>query len=110
MINKHHTTGGRVDFVTDQYPTLSIKYAERQRREKKGSLQVEIYIVSSKQKCPRQWSKFLSLGSNKTNLVEFFVREWSTPDYNSMLGTSVLYVTSGKKCWNLISSLDGVIQ
>ncbi|CAC5415490.1 unnamed protein product [Mytilus coruscus] len=59
----------RIDFVTDQYPTISIKNLERDRRSLGG--QIITIISRPSQSCPRQWKKFLSVGRNKVALVEF---------------------------------------
>ena len=47
----------RVDFVGDQYPEISIKNIERDRRCSSGQLAVN--INSPQQLCPGQWKKFV---------------------------------------------------
>ena len=57
----------RIDFVTDQYQSVSIKGIEYEKRGRSGQLAVE--IRSPQQLCPRQWKKFLANCLKKTNLV-----------------------------------------
>ena len=65
----------RVDVVTDQYPTISIKSPERQLRSKGGEIRIK--IDSGSQKCPVQWKKYLSCSANKVNLVEYLSEDWA---------------------------------
>lgn len=64
----------RLDFVADQYPSISIKNIEREKRGRSGQLSVQ--ITSPQQLCPRQWKKFIANGLNKTNLMEFLADVW----------------------------------
>ena len=100
------THGPRVDFVVDRYPDISIKAAERSKRAKSGSLAVN--ITHRTQKCPSQWKKFLSVGHNKTTLVQFLLREWSSNVnlYAPRLHNRQLFVTSQASCV-VLSSPDG---
>ena len=66
----------RIDFVTDQYQSVSIKGIEYEKRGRSGQLAVE--IRSPQQLCPRQWKKFLANGLIKTNLMEFLADVWGT--------------------------------
>lgn len=90
-----------VYFVTDQYKDGSIKSYERERRKSSGS--VRIRLERSDQKRPKQWSKFLKDGENKSELVEFLYKEWSHPlKYANILGRRILYVNHGSyfhKIW-----------
>ena len=86
----------RFDFVVDQYPTISIKNAERGKRASKGTLQVK--ITQGSQKCPRQWQKFLSLGENKTQLAHFLFKEWSSKKYARKLRFRKFVVSHGEEC------------
>ena len=63
----------RIDFVADQYPDVSIKNTERDKRGSTGKLMIT--ISSPQQMCPRQWKKFLASGSNKTALLNFLANE-----------------------------------
>lgn len=53
----------RHDFVTDQYPQISIKNLERSHSADGGSQHVQIYGLD--QRTPTQWKKFLSEGKKK---------------------------------------------
>jgi len=98
----------RIDFIADQYPGTSIKDLEHYKREKSGKLTVQ--ITSPQQLCPCQWKKFMSEGTNKTNLMEFFVHDWSTnQNYINELGDRMLFITHGELCTN-ISVQEGLIS
>lgn len=55
----------RVDFVTDRYPTVSTKNAERLHRAASGTYTVS--ILSDQQKVPKQWKKFMSVAFMKNS-------------------------------------------
>lgn len=97
----------RVDFVTDQYPQISIKYVERAKRSQKGVIKVS--IQSPDQKCPTQFSKYLSLGQNKTDLVHFLFREWNQDCNSALLQNVMLFVAHGNQCHRLTSAGDQVV-
>ena len=66
--------GARLDFVVDQYRSPSIKAGERHARAKtRGS--VRLRILSSAQKTPIQWKKFVANSENKTDLLHFLAVE-----------------------------------
>ena len=69
----------KTDLIIDQYHDVSIKNPERERRCAGGSIQIAINHGS--QKCPTQWRKYLSDGSNKANLASFLVQVWQKPEY-----------------------------
>ena len=52
----------------DQYPDVSIKNPERERRGAGRSIQIA--INHGNHKCPTQWKKYLSDGSNKEDLQQ----------------------------------------
>ena len=85
----HHAT--RVDFVTDQYPSISIKNAEREKRAATGHEIINIYAAN--QSTPRQWKKFLSHGKNKVSLVRFLCQAW---ERSTMAEDMELYVCVGQ--------------
>ena len=95
----------RIDFVVDQYPQVSIKTCERNRRSQQGVLKV--LINHRDQPCPLQWKKYLSLDENKVALVSFLVKEWSRPEYAASLQHRSLFVTHGNYCTKM-SSTDGL--
>ncbi len=66
-----------VFFVTDQYLVGSIKSFERAKRGKSGSLRIR--IERREQARPRQWSKYLKDGQNKTELIQFLLDDWADP-------------------------------
>lgn len=63
-------------FVTDQYWDQSIKNCERNRRAATGSIRVT--ASRPDQKLPKQMKKYLSLGSNKEELVDFLLEDWKS--------------------------------
>ena len=64
-------------FVTDQYWKHSIKSCERDnRRANTGSICVT--VIRHEQKLPKQMKKYLSVGENKEELVEFLFKDWSS--------------------------------
>ena len=54
---------------------------------------VRILIASRSQKCPTQWKKYLSVDSNKLELAEFFVKEWTRQKYAERLRHGLFCVT-----------------
>lgn len=87
----------RIDFVADQYPDVSIKNTERDKRGSTGKLLIT--ISSPQQMCPRQWKKFLASGSNKTALLNFLANEWTSNNkYAEIIGNRIVFVTHGPKC------------
>ena len=94
----------RVDFVTDQYPQISIKYVERAKRSQKGVIRVT--IQSPDQKCPTQFSKYLSHGQNKSDLVHFLFREWSQDCNSDLLQNVMLFVAHENQCHRLSAAGD----
>jgi hypothetical protein len=98
-----------IDLVADQYPEISIKNTERHKRGRDGELVVN--ISSPEQFCPRQWKKFMANGRNKTNLMNFFVKEWSNnPRFGDMIGERTIYVTHGAKCTKLLKRENGTVS
>ena len=93
---------GRVDFVCDQYPTCSIKSAERQRRAQ--STAPVVRITGPEQRLP-QWKTFMSVSENKVGLIDFLVASWSTSTMARYFKQRKLYVTVGNHC-RLLTSPD----
>ena len=49
---------------------------------------------------PKQWSKVLKLGSNKTAIIQFLVEEWKKDTCSTFIPDNCdLYATSGAECW-----------
>ena len=92
----------RIDFVGDQYPAISIKNTERNKRSRDGQLVVN--VTNGQQLCPRQWRKFLANGKNKTNLLSFLLREWSeNAVYAQKIKDRTFFVTHGDNCTKLVA-------
>ena len=75
-------TATRVDFVTDQYPDLSIKNTEKRKR-------VHPF-------CHKQSSSALPSpnGTNKIRLIHFLVNKWSTSKYAENIGLCRTHLNS----------------
>ncbi|PIK38210.1 hypothetical protein BSL78_24949 [Apostichopus japonicus] len=82
-----------VHFVTDTYPAVSIKNAERKKRATHGSQLIKVYG----QVIPQQWKKFLSNGQNKEALIKYFFETWSTMQ-GSLLYDMKVYLAHNQKC------------
>ena len=94
---------GRADFIIDQYPEISIKNIERdQRATRSGS--VRINISGGAQKCPQQWSKFLSIGANKSELVHFFAHR--VEQGFVQLGVAQWVFIVCVRCWCMLSTVS----
>ena len=90
----------RTDLIMDQYPDVSIKTPERECRGAGGSIQIA--TNHGNQKCPTQWKKYLSDGSNKANLATCLVQKWQQPEYFLMFADfGSLFVTHGMECHKL---------
>ena len=89
------TRSNIVHFVPDRYREKSIKDAERDRRGAEESNVVKIY--SPTQKTSQQWSKYLSCGKNKENLLNFLYESWCKVDIN-VLGKISLVVGHNDEC------------
>ena len=91
----------------DQYPDVSIKNPERERRGAGGSIQIA--INHGNQKCPTQWKKYPSDGSNKANLASFLVQQWQKPEYLIRFEDfGSLVVTHGMECHKLTAGENGI--
>ena len=98
----------RIDFVADQYPSVSIKNIERKKRGRTGQLAVQ--ITSPQQLCPRQWKKFLANGLNKTNLMEFLADVWGTDRrFAERIGERAVFIAHGESCSKISVEAQGNI-
>lgn len=95
-----------IHFVTDRYPEVSIKNAERQHRAASGSQ--KIHISKPDQPIPKQWKKYLAHGYNKENLVNFFFETWKKVDVAVLKGVTVVF-THGEQCHSLTPLIGSVI-
>ena len=96
-----------VDVVFDVYFDVSIKNAERCKRSStpEGVRYKNIlpgYPIKS-------WKKILSIQSNKTEVVNFIVSEWKKPQFTFRLGSKVMFVTQGSKCWKLTATCSSAV-
>lgn len=96
-----------VDFVIDNYYTLSIKGGERTKRgdtSKTGARQLQ--IINGEVKVPStslKWKAYLSSGPNKRALLQFLVTTWQR---STLPGSVIIYATSEKKCTKLLFAPD----
>ena len=83
-------------------------YPSRTQRERRGAGgSIRIAIDHGNQKCPTQWKKYLSDGSNKANIASFLVQEWQKPEYFVRLAYfGSLFVTHGMECHKLTAATD----
>ena len=97
------TESKRVDVVSDAYRDVSIKNVKRSKKECKAADGVKYknilagYVIKS-------WSKFLSVSSNKTELVKFLLGQWQSEEFRLKLSDSTMYVTCECECWKLDSA------
>ena len=98
----------RIDIVFDTYPDVSIKNAKRSKRSARSE------SVRYKNILPghpiKSWSKFLTVSSNKTEVVKFLVTEWKKYGFTYKLGNRSLFVTHNEECWKLQSSSISLCQ
>ena len=99
----------RIDMVFDVCFDVSIKNAERAKR---SSCPEGVKYKNILPACPiKSWKKFMfmSIQTNKTEVVHFLMSQWKRSEYTSKLGNKVLYITEGSKCWKLTTgSTDNV--
>ena len=86
---------------------MSIKNIESEKRSHGD--QLVMYTISGQQRCPLQWKKFLGCGSNKTNLLDFPVQEWSNSQLAAKIGDRTLYIAHGKPCTKLTINTGSII-
>ena len=99
----------RTDLIMDQYPDVSIKNPERERERRGTGGSIQIFINHGNQKCPTQWKKYLSDGSNKANIAYFPVQEWQKPEYFVRFAYfGSLFVTHGMECHKLTTGENGI--
>ena len=58
-------------------------------------------LLSSGQKCPKQWKKFLSNKENKTSLADFLLQHWSGNSYAHSIGRRIIFFEAGDLCVTL---------
>jgi hypothetical protein len=100
MVLKEGAGSKRIDVVFDRYQDISIKNKERESRGKDSGIKIN-NITSSQ--IIRQWKKFLGQNSNKTCLITYLVKEWSTPKCTEKLNGKVLFATCEENCYKISS-------
>ena len=80
--------------------------AERQKRVSSGVQAIS--ILSDKQRVPRQWKKFLGVGSNKESLIRFLVEYWQRSSPEAFKGIEV-YATTANKCCSFKPNVESVM-
>ena len=66
---------GEVIFVTGQCFEMSIKGEERDKK-RASTRQIRITASIKDQTAPKKFKKYLSVGANKTNLLQFLLNDW----------------------------------
>lgn len=87
----------RVDVVFDTYPSVSIKSLEHKRRAASVGAAQQRMIYGPEQTLPKQWKNFLTSGTNKETLIEYFVTAWSSVS-PSTLGDMLVFIAHGTQC------------
>ena len=80
MYKSVKSNASNVMFITDQYFETSIKGGERERRASTG--QIQITASRCDQPAPKQFKNYLAVGANKTELLEFLVKDWTHPRHS----------------------------
>ena len=96
-----------IDVVFDVYQEIRIKNAERVKRSSgsEGVSYKNIMLGYQIQK----WNKFLTISSNKSELVQFLVCQWKKQEFREKLSERTMFVTMQDQCWKLGSiSCDNV--
>lgn len=96
----------RVDFVSDRYPEKSLKSEERHKRASSGQQVVKIF--SKDQKVPIQWKKYMSVGQNKEELIDFLYDFWCSCPIEEYNGIEI-YVSHKDQCHRLAPRRDTLI-
>ena len=87
-------------FTMDQYWDTSIKSYERNQRATSGSIRVT--ASRRDQKLPKQFKKYLSVGVNKQELIDFLLLDWSTyPKHHQLIRNKTIYFTKRKDAFKL---------
>ena len=87
-------------FTTDQYWDASIKSCERNRRATSGSIRVT--ASRRDRKLPKQFKKYLFVGVNKQELIDFLLDDWSThPKHHQLNRNKTIYFTTRKDAFKL---------
>ena len=63
-------------FHTNYYLNQSVKAMERERQSAYGITTIK--VARKDQVTPKRWQKFMRHADNKTDLIDFLLRDWST--------------------------------
>ena len=97
------TESKRVGVVIDMYRHVSIKNAERSKRECKAADGMKCKNILARYGI-KSWSKFLSVSSNKAELVKFLLEQWQSEEFRRLkLSDCTMYVTCEYECRSLNS-------
>ena len=84
----------------DQYWHASIKSCERNRQATSRSIRVT--ASRRDQKLPKQFKKYLSVGVNKQELIDFLLDDWSTPPkHHQVIRNKTIYFITRKDAFKL---------
>ncbi|KAJ8023132.1 hypothetical protein HOLleu_38227 [Holothuria leucospilota] len=103
-----HYQSTSVHFVSDTYPSISIKNAERIRRAATGTQIIKIQESGTSQKRPTQWKKYLSASENKEAFVNYLYLTWAKLP-TSFFKNVTVYIAHGAKC-HALSSVNGLVK
>ena len=106
LAQHHHSI--TVHFVTDTYPDISIKNAQRIHRAATGVQVVKIQATNTNQKRPTLWKQFLSAGKNKEELVRYLFSAWTKTPASTFRNVTV-YIAHGREC-HAIGPVNGTVQ
>ena len=87
---------------------MSIKNAEREKRKEKQASVIRLKVDRGSTKTPKQFKKFVSVGKNKENLIEFFFDHWKTL-HPRFLQAVELYFAHGCECHKFKASGSDLI-
>ena len=94
ITSRPRTTVDTIYFVTDQYRENSIKSYERSRRSQSGTIRMK--IERRDQRLPKQFQKYLRDAENKSDVISFLFRDWSSnQEYMELLRNRKLYINVG---------------
>ena len=74
-------SSAHIFFIIDQYWKVSIKSCEHNKQGRSGS--IKFTAMRTEKKLPKQQKKYLSLGSNKEELLDFLLQDWSNNERHS---------------------------
>ena len=76
---------------------MSIKEGERHKRSSAGKKQVT--VIRQDQTAPKQFKKNLSLGANKTELLQFLLNDLQDQPHMTTIGEKSIFITLGNEAY-----------